>query len=71
MTVARFVHYHASGTGGLAFACYLDELVARLDCRRLGVRALPAPRRSTDLAKVTCPDCWARIAGMARASVTP
>jgi hypothetical protein len=38
-----------------------DELRARWAAERQASRATPPPLRSTDLSKVTCPQCWREI----------
>jgi len=71
--MARPVHYASHGSGGLAFRCYFKELQQHIDSAdttapkhdQWQTRSVPAPRRHTDLRKVTCPDCWHQIAAMA------
>lgn len=70
----RVVHYTATGSAGLAFPCYFKELRSHLDSgipdpeipQFMERYTLPCPRRHTDLRRVTCPECWAGIAGMVR-----
>ncbi len=68
--MTRPVHYAAHGSGGLAFACYNDEIRLWLGSEyhvpnKYGGRDMkfryPRPRRSTDLRNVTCPKCWFEI----------
>jgi hypothetical protein len=75
--MSRPVHYHAHGNG-LRFDCFNIEARAWSDdYRRAQAEAQAAgapsfhvkvatlyPRRSTNLAKVSCEDCWKEIATM-------
>jgi len=75
--MSRPVHYAASGTRALAFACFRRELRAHLDSYtpsgttpRAGTYSVPPPRRHTDLRRVTCLECWQHIAAMAQTALT-
>lgn len=67
----RLVHYAAHGSGGLAFACFYREYerhtaTAFQEPTKRGHflrtrHTIGYPRRSTDLGKVTCRDCWVEI----------
>lgn len=75
--MSRPIHYAAWGRRSLAFECYLEELAAwenSMEPRGGPVQpgwprplrpTKPAPKRSTDLQRVTCPDCWREIKRMA------
>ena len=69
----RPVHYHASGSGGLSFACYYKELDAHLGSKVPGPNPwgelsidypkfpVPPPRVHTNIDEVTCRECWEEI----------
>lgn len=72
----RVIHYGSVGSGGLAFRCYFDELNKHLKSGSpakskggyvdITKYTLPNPLTTTDLRKVTCPDCWGSIYEMAK-----
>jgi hypothetical protein len=76
----RTIHYAALGTGSWATTCFIDRMRAHLasaeklpdDIRpghyHLGktISSVPAPRRHTDLTKVTCDGCWREILELGR-----
>jgi len=69
----RVTHYHAHGRG-LAFECYRAPLRAwleRAEASPQTTRTGDAPRRTTDLNRVTCPACWQSIRRMAGNVLSP
>jgi len=64
----RLTHYHSHGRG-LFFGCYRDGLRVWLEGAEASpqsTRAKDAPRRTTNLNRVTCVECWKAIRRMAR-----
>lgn len=79
--MSRPVHYAAATTAGMVFDCYRRAMQAHIDSgREVQIQAqvgswsapsmqyaVPAPRKHTNLDRVTCLECWASIEKMARA----
>ena len=72
----RLVHYAAATSKGMVFSCFIREQHAawprethsyeQMRAARKAKTLPPPPQYSTNLEKVTCPECWAEIAIMAR-----
>lgn len=76
MIMLRPIHYAAHGRRSLAFDCFVAEVVewekglidepGPLPGWMQRKATTPYPRKTTDLSKITCPECWKEIRRMAK-----